>query len=384
MIIDKRKVLIVADTFPYPVSRNGNTENIYNLISNLKEDQNILVDMVFIGDIKSKTEDSLTFVQAKLNKLHLIQLKFHIFLRLSKFLFKKNLGLSDNYDIIFFTSFSSSYTRFNFPKTKKTILYQADSRTLFYSFKRGLSNRIRYYKFKIEQKMIFKYFDKVIFVSEIDKLESDIYTKLNSKTIVIPIGVNLPSSDNFKDINKDIDMIFTGNFHFAPNSDAAEKFLMQIFPDLLIRIPNIKICFAGRYPTTQMLENQKKYPDNIFVTGEVPSISDFLLRAKIYFSPIYWGGGMKNKILQAMSHKLPVICTIESTAGIQNKELFYIVNDTKSWVEACNNLLNNIELRKKAGENNYKEVSSNYTFHKITSNYFIPLFRSLMPPSSLS
>lgn len=372
------KILFVTNTLPYPVSKNGNTENVFNLMCNLKEDASFQVDMIFLGNIHQTCGIYFEAVRNVVHKLFTLNLQKQNLIRFSYFLFRKNLGLTETYDIIFFNSFLSGYCRFNFYIKQKTLLYQADSRSLFYSGRDGIKNKIKYYKSKLEQKFLFRYFNRIIFVSELDEYEVNCYAKLSNKTCVIPIGVNLPNIDLGFPKNKKFDLIFTGNFHFGPNADGSVKFLKEVCPNLISLIPDIKICFAGRFPTSQMIQTASLYKSNVIITGEVVSLSDYLFSSKIYISPVYWGAGMKNKILQAMAHKLPIVCTVESTAGIKEKAMFNVVKTTHEWLVTINHLLNEENLCTVQGQNNYDTIIRNYLFKDIARNHFIPLIKSMI------
>jgi len=369
------RVLFITDNFPHPPIDGGQV-NIYYLLMNLSKQDGFVVDLLFVGNKYKLNNESVDIIGELVNKLFIRHLSNSKLIRFSKLLFEKNFGLDINYDLLFFSTFLSSFTWFNFGSNIKTILYQADSRTLYYSHRSGFFNKVKYFKYKFEQKLMFKNFDRIIFVSELDEVESNNYTNLWNRTQVIPIGINLPKKQE-QNLNSEIDLVFTGNFCFPPNSEGAIKFLNDIFPSLLKSRPNITIYFVGRFPSNELIAFESKYPQNIFVTGEVKSISEYLLKAKIFFSPLYWGSGMKNKILEAMLHKLPIVCTNESTAGIKYKELFFIANDINDWILKINYLLDNPEARHKSGEENYITVQNNYTYDIITYKHFIPMFENL-------
>ena len=54
----------------------------------------------------------------------------------------------------------------------------------------------------------------------------------------------------------------------------------------------------------------------VVVTGEVPEVGFYLERASVFVAPLRIAQGVQNKVLQAMSAGLPVICTHPVFAGI--------------------------------------------------------------------
>ena len=368
------KILLVTDVFPFPPHKNGNTENIYNILVRLTKDFNYKIDLLYIGKINALKDEYKQEITNHVDNLYLHNLNNTKAIRFSWFLYKKNFGLENKYDYLFFATYLSGFTSYNFDFKCAYILYQADSRTLFYSKFPGLKNKLKYLKARIEQNILFRKFEKIVFVSEIDEKEVNSYAKINHKTTTIPIGCNVSEEKTNKSIKKDIDLIFTGNFHFLPNSDGAEYFLKTITPLLIEKLPQIKIFFVGRFPTKKMLRFNDMYSNNVFVTGEVPSVNDYIERAKIYISPLYKGSGMKNKLLQAMSKSLPIITSIEGTAGFINKDNFLIAGKPEDWLYHIGNLLHNDLEQNKIGEQNYNILTENYTFDVIVKNHFHELF----------
>jgi len=289
---NNKSILIVTDVFPFPANKNGNTENIYNLIFQLKKQFSFKIDLLYIGAVKNIGSERIGELSKMCDNVFLRNLRNSKFIRFSYFTFKTNFDLKENYETVFFATFLSAYTRFNFNLNAKFILYQADSRTLFYSKLPGIKNTLRYHKFKCEQKWLFSRFNSIIFVSEIDEAEVNKYIGLKGRSLTVPIGCNIDANAANKVKHKDIDLIFTGNFHYLPNSHAVIFFLNTIIPRLILLYPDIQVYFVGRLPTQEMAAKAKQYKNNVFITGEVPSLEEFLLRAKIYISPLYLGSGL--------------------------------------------------------------------------------------------
>lgn len=367
------RILFVTDAFPFPSNRNGNTENISNILVRLTD---FKVDLLYIGDTEKLAKENINQLEKITNKIYFINLKSRKLLRIISLFYRTNFGLIEDYDILFFSTFLSGYARFNFNLKSHYILYQADSRSLFYSKLKGIKNRIKYYKFRIEQKNLIKRFDKTIFVSEFDEAEVNHYLGFKNKTLTIPIGCNLVSRD-YAIENKDIDLIFTGNFHFPPNSTGAINFVENILPELPIIFPDIKVFFVGRNPTAEMKLLEEKYSQNLIITGEVEDINLYLRRAKVYISPLYMGSGMKNKVLQAMSNSLPVIASPESTAGFVDKNNFLIADNVSDWIKHIKYLLNSTYERDRIGKLNLQIVTEKYSFNYIVNHYYVPFFKGL-------
>jgi glycosyltransferase involved in cell wall biosynthesis len=90
---------------------------------------------------------------------------------------------------------------------------------------------------------------------------------------------------------------------------------------------------------------------DIIVTGFVPDTSKFLIDADIFVAPIRFGGGVKVKIIDAMSYGVPVITTTKGAEGLEARhgEHFLIADSPKEFVENIRLLIENVELRRSLG-----------------------------------
>lgn len=172
------------------------------------------------------------------------------------------------------------------------------------SSKRGFKSWLYAYKvLRYERKMI-KNFNKTVFVSQVD---ADIHQDHKDKVCVIPNGVDL---DYFQPINCQEDfpsLVFTGHMKFHPNVQAVFYFVKSILPLIRKEYPGIKFYVVGAEPTEEILGLHGK--KGVYVTGAVEDIRPYLGKASIFVAPMVNGGGIKNKLLQAMAMEKPVVST---------------------------------------------------------------------------
>ena len=368
-----KKILFITDNFPYPPDKDGNSENIYNIIRHLKIlKSEFQIDLLFVGKLKSITQYQKDQLKKYVSHIFYKNLNHHYLIRFSRFLLTK-FNISDEYNIYFFSNFHSGYLKNNLPQNVPSILYQADSVTLHVSKKKGTRNKIKYIQYKIEQKRLFKSFDKVIFVSKEDRYEVNTYAPYKNKYLVIPIGFDKKYKKKDENLRKIYDLVFSGNFGFYPNSEAAMFIINEITPELIKKYPNITIGLIGRNPTNKMIKCAKKYKKNIIITGEVPSIPDELNKGRIFISPLKTGSGMKNKILQAIAVKLPIIASNESFTGFNNHH-FIIANNINEWIININKLLKDENQQIILSKKNYLSFIEEYLWKSIINKYYLELF----------
>jgi len=359
------KLTFVSTFIPYPPDKNGFTENIFHIIQTLKELYPVSIRYIaFVKQNHDETEkefgkyvDELVFKGPTSKYLFpVIPMKYKKF---------------KECNTIFFCDFNAGYYQKLFSGTK--ILYSADSPTFYYSKRSDLKSFFFHWKYIVEERILFPWFKNIIFVSELDLAFSK--KRARNKGIQVPIGYN--AERTVLSPQKEYDLIFSGNFNYKPNHEAAEHFLYENSEKLIMKFPKIKLCFVGRNPSRKMKDFAEKYPKNIIITGEVNSVDEYLGKARIFISPLESGSGMKNKILQAMAAQLLVIGTTESLSGFSNynPQSVRVVRDIKS-------MLDEIELMHKMdheqlshlGKLNQKYFKERYSWETVVNNYYSRIF----------
>jgi glycosyltransferase involved in cell wall biosynthesis len=138
--------------------------------------------------------------------------------------------------------------------------------------------------------------------------------KLNARLpiVVIPNGVDVESSP-LPVTNRGANLAVLGNYDYAPNLDAALRLVRDIFPLIQQKIPAARLCLVGSSPPPAL---RAYASDHIEITGHVPDIRPYFEYSMIFISPLQFGAGIKNKILEALAMQTPVVATPVSCDGI--------------------------------------------------------------------
>lgn len=108
-------------------------------------------------------------------------------------------------------------------------------------------------------------------------------------------------------------LVVATTFTWQPNIEALEWFIRQVMPLVHQKYPNAELTIIGKEPP-QSLQNLSS--EKITLTGYVESVIPYLSRASVYIAPLFVGGGIRLKILEALAMELPVIATAISAEGI--------------------------------------------------------------------
>lgn len=112
------------------------------------------------------------------------------------------------------------------------------------------------------------------------------------------------------------EVLFMGHMGASFNLDALEFFVREVYP-LLAGTPRLSVTIVGGH-LPESLEFFGLQSD-VEVVGPVPDVKPYLHRASCLVIPLRFGGGLRIRVLEAMSAGIPVVCTGVAVAGMPFK-----------------------------------------------------------------
>ena len=204
-----------------------------------------------------------------------------------------------------------------------------------------LYNQIKFKKWELSS--LFCY-DAIIVMSKLDHdiLKNDIKSV---PIYIVPNGVNTDDIKFEPTFNKSKNLIFVASMDSESNHDAAIFFINEIFPQVKIKFPSLRVLMVGRNPKPELVayHNGK----DIIVTGKVENVFDYYRKAVLSIVPLRSGGGTRLKILEAMATGVPVVTTSIGCEGlnVQNGENILIADHPDEFVSAIQRLMNDCLFR---------------------------------------
>ncbi len=132
----------------------------------------------------------------------------------------------------------------------------------------------------------------------------------------VPIEVvpNIHAPSPFQDLSKRRygELVFVGGFKHDPNVDAMLYFCREVLPLIARKSPEVRLKIIGSNMPMEILNLGSGRVD---VVGYVPDTTPYLETAYISVAPLRYGGGMKGKVGEAMSHGLPVVTSSFGAEG---------------------------------------------------------------------
>ena len=184
---------------------------------------------------------------------------------------------------------------------------------------------------------------------------------------VIPNGIDLNRFQPETGARLEQTLLFTGNYEYAPNVDAALRLATEILPRVQERFPETRLWLVGNAPPPEL---RALAGDRIEVTGRVPDVKPYLAQATAFVSPLRLGAGIKNKVLEALAMGCPVVATPVSVDGIavENGRHALVARD-EDIAAATIRLLEDGDLRQKLSIEGRRLIEERYSWRQVASAY---------------
>jgi glycosyltransferase involved in cell wall biosynthesis len=200
--------------------------------------------------------------------------------------------------------------------------------------------------------------DRIVILSEEDRQVLSVEAKVPERKIdVIPLSLRwntkIPNyhCDDLIEIRKLYDIpnyakivIFHGSLTYFPNRRALEVIAQKIEPAVKEKRKDIIFIVAGPYSE----DMQGTFPNNVKILGFVPDIRLLICASDIAICPLEAGEGMKNKILDYLVCRKPVIATPIAARGFGEAPLI-ICEKIDQFAEKILSLVENPSLAEEIG-----------------------------------
>ena len=121
--------------------------------------------------------------------------------------------------------------------------------------------------------------------------------------------------EKFKLDNKKLLALFIGDLSYKPNKD-----VVTILKKIAKETQHFQFLIVGR---NNELDTSKI--QNLFYTGYVDSLKEFLYGCDIAVLPMISGGGTNLKVLEVFVVGLPILCTNYAIRGIEVKKVNKVI-----------------------------------------------------------
>jgi sugar transferase (PEP-CTERM/EpsH1 system associated) len=208
------------------------------------------------------------------------------------------------------------------------------------------------------------HFERVIVTSPVDR---DAFLKLSlarQKPInidVLPNGVDLDYFRPDLRIERDpVTLVLSGKMSYHANISMSLYLVQEIMPLIWAQRPEVKLNIVGKDPPSEIRDLSRN--PAITVTGMVPDIRPYLQKAAIAVSPLVYGTGIQNKVLEAMACATPVVSTPQavSALNVQEGREILLAQSPPDFARQVLNLLNDPSQQREIGRAGRRYVERNH------------------------
>jgi glycosyltransferase involved in cell wall biosynthesis len=176
----------------------------------------------------------------------------------------------------------------------------------------GLIERIEKISWQRYERHVYSQVDAIVAFTEADR-QSLMETAGRTPIHIISPGIAIPKHSLNPLGMLPPSILFVGNFYHPPNVDAARRLAGSIFPAVQRQLPQLKLFIVGENPPADL---KRAAGEHIIVTGRVPSVAPYLDQAALLVAPVYLGGGMRIKVLEALAAGKAVVTTPLAAEGL--------------------------------------------------------------------
>ena len=214
---------------------------------------------------------------------------------------------------------------------------------------------------------MFEPYERTVVLTDHD---ADALRALNphTATITIPNGVDADYFQGTGHEPGEPNLMFIGNYDYAPNLDAALRLVRDLFPRIKQSVPKARLFLVGGNPPPELHACAN---EDIIVTGRVPDLRPYFEMALIFLSPLRLGAGIKNKVLEAMAAETPVVATPLSCDGIpvENGQHVLLGQSDEELVRAVFQLMRTPQLRQQLRRNGRALIKRYFTWERVADRY---------------
>jgi glycosyltransferase involved in cell wall biosynthesis len=209
--------------------------------------------------------------------------------------------------------------------------------------------------------------DEVLCVTEQDRvLLAALSGAPNLRTVPLGIdGLTLRSAEpTFSDPPR---ILFVGSFGHPPNRDAARLLVQRILPAIWDQRPHVHCDIIGRDPPAALSLAAERSNGRLQVHGYVEDLEPYFRAAWLFAAPLFSGGGIKIKILEALGRGAPVLSTPIGLEGIETAPQPAVASCEREedFAPTVLRLLNDPDELRRMGESGREVVLRRYTWEAI-------------------
>lgn len=162
-------------------------------------------------------------------------------------------------------------------------------------------------------------------------------------------------------------LVVSGKMSYHANVAMVTNLVENIMPHVWRRRPEVKLWVVGKDPAREI----QVMADNpaVTVTGYVEDVRSYLSRATVAVTPVAYGAGIQNKVLEAMSCATPVVTTPQavSALGIDRGQDVLVAEKPEAFADCVLALLDDPDLQQRVGRAGLTYVQKHHHWSSVVA-----------------
>jgi glycosyltransferase involved in cell wall biosynthesis len=109
-------------------------------------------------------------------------------------------------------------------------------------------------------------------------------------------------------------VLFVGVMSYAPNAQAADALVRDVWPIVHARVPHARLIIAGARP--ELLRSYGTADASVTFSGFVEDLAALYAHARVVCCPIFYGSGTRTKIVEAAAYARAIVSTPLGAEGL--------------------------------------------------------------------
>jgi len=160
-------------------------------------------------------------------------------------------------------------------------------------------------------------------------------------------------------------LVFVGRMDYHANVDGITWFRRSVWPRIQAHVPDLLLQIVGGHPSPEV--QRLEVPEQIEVTGFVPSVAPYLRDAAVVIVPLRVGGGTRLKVLEALAMGKPIVSTSLGVEGIavRHGENVLLADGEAEFADAVVRLVRDRAQASRVGLSGRRLVERRYDWNRI-------------------
>jgi glycosyltransferase involved in cell wall biosynthesis len=183
---------------------------------------------------------------------------------------------------------------------------------------------------------------------------------------IVPCGVTVVERTGDAPIPNSVG--FIGSLDFRPNQEAVAWIVNELWPRVVERVPEARLLIAG----SSAPEWLRRRMTNVDFHGAVDDAAAFMNSMSVMIAPLFAGGGMRIKVLEAMALAKAVVATKLGAGGldVEHDRDLLIADDAASFADAIARLLRDPQMAARIGDAARETVRTRYDSDDLARGLF--------------